>query len=78
MLRRMGTRHRAAIGVTEESDALAVVVSEETGQIAIAARGDLENDVSMERLQERLTRHTTGKADAGNQQTEPRWKQAEP
>lgn len=78
MLRRMGTRHRAAIGVTEESDALAVVVSEETGQIAIAARGDLEPDVSMERLQERLTRHTTGKADVPNAQPEPRWKQAEP
>jgi diadenylate cyclase len=78
MLRRMGTRHRAAIGVTEESDALVVVVSEETGQIAIAARGDLEPDVSMERLQERLTRHTTGKADAPSPQTEPRWKQAEP
>jgi diadenylate cyclase len=78
MLRRMGTRHRAAIGVTEESDALAVVVSEETGQIAIAARGDLEADVSMERLQERLTRHTSGKADIANPQPEPRLKQAEP
>src|SRR6478609_2276618 len=65
MLRRMGTRHRAAIGVTEESDALAIVISEETAQIAIAARGDLEPDISMERLQERLTRHTTGKAGAG-------------
>src|SRR6202158_1968292 len=75
MLRRMGTRHRAAIGVTEESDALAVVVSEETGQIAIAARGDVESDVSMERLQERLTRHTTGKAIATNSPAEQRWKQ---
>jgi len=78
MLRRMGTRHRAAIGVTEESDALAIVVSEETGQIAIASRGDLEPDVTMERLQERLTRHTTGKAADSESQAEPRWKQAEP
>jgi len=78
MLRRMGTRHRAAIGVTEESDALAIVISEETAQIAIAARGDLEPDVSMERLQERLTRHTVGKAGAPNPHAKPRWKQAQP
>src|SRR5690349_18642293 len=37
----LGTRHRAAIGVTEDSDALAVVVSEETGQIAVAHNGRL-------------------------------------
>jgi diadenylate cyclase len=78
MLRRLGTRHRAAIGVTEETDALAIVVSEETGQIAIASRGDLEPDISMERLQERLTRHTLGKATVAAGTGEPRWKQAEP
>jgi diadenylate cyclase len=76
MLRRLGTRHRAAIGVTEESDALAIVVSEETGQIAIASRGDLESDVSLERLHERLTRHTTGKIQRSEPDAEPRWKQA--
>ena len=40
-----GTRHRAAIGVTEESDAIAIVVSEETQKIAVAYRGDLTADL---------------------------------
>lgn len=61
MLRKHGTRHRAAIGVTEETDAIAVVVSEETGQISIAARGDLETDVPLERVQEWLLHHTSGR-----------------
>ncbi len=40
--RELGTRHRAAIGVTEESDAVAVVVSEETGRITVVHRGRLQ------------------------------------
>ncbi len=46
----LGTRHRAAIGVTEESDALAVVVSEETGQIAVAHNGRLLRNLDQDRL----------------------------
>ncbi len=60
--RRLGTRHRAAIGVTEDTDALAVVVSEETGQISVASRGDLEPNVSLDRLQSWLSHHTAGRS----------------
>jgi diadenylate cyclase len=77
MLRRLGTRHRAAIGITEESDAIAVVVSEETGQIAVAARGDLESDVPLDRVRELLTRHGSGRPRRTEAAPEPRW-QAEP
>ncbi len=52
--RDLGTRHRAAIGATEESDAVAVVVSEETGQIALAVDGRIERDLSSDELRTRL------------------------
>lgn len=52
--RNLGTRHRAGIGVTEETDCVAIVVSEETGRISIASSGELEPNVTAERLRERL------------------------
>jgi diadenylate cyclase len=52
--RDLGTRHRAAIGLTEESDAAAVVVSEQTGRISLALDGRMERDLDADRLRERL------------------------
>jgi len=50
----IGTRHRAALGISEESDCLAVIVSEETGKISIAAFGEIEFDVPLERVEHLL------------------------
>lgn len=50
----IGLRHRAAMGITEESDAIALVVSEETGAISIAINGKLERDLEKAELRERL------------------------
>lgn len=50
----LGTRHRAGIGITEETDAIAVIVSEETGAISIAVGGNIERDLTVEYLRERL------------------------
>lgn len=52
--RDLGSRHRAAIGLTEECDAVAVVVSEETGQISLALDGQIERNLDADRLRARL------------------------
>ena len=52
--RDLGTRHRAAIGLTEENDAIAVIVSEETGQVSLALEGRIERDLSADELRARL------------------------
>jgi diadenylate cyclase len=55
--RMLGTRHRAAIGITEETDCLSLVVSEETGRISVAAFGELTQGLSVPEAMDRLHRH---------------------
>lgn len=50
----MGTRHRAGIGITEETDAIAVIVSEETGAISLAVAGNIERSLTVDQLRKRL------------------------
>jgi len=52
--RELGTRHRAALGISEETDAAAVVVSEETGRISVVSEGQIETPLDGETLRRRL------------------------
>jgi diadenylate cyclase len=55
--RNLGTRHRAAIGITEETDCLSIVVSEETGRVSVAAGGELTPGIPIAALAERINQH---------------------
>ena len=53
----LGTRHRASIGITEETDCLSLVVSEETGRISVASFGELVSGLTLPEVDERINRH---------------------
>jgi diadenylate cyclase len=57
LARNLGTRHRAAIGITEETDCLSVVVSEETGRISVAAFGEIAAGITLPELIDRINSH---------------------
>ena len=75
-VRRHGTRHSAAVGVTEESDAIAIVVSEETGGIGLAVRGEMKPQLSGQGLRDLLTLYTAGRPGRADPSTDPEWKRA--
>lgn len=67
----LGSRHRAAIGVTEESDALCVVISEERGSISVAFEGGILRDIDAGQLREYLREKLEVRARASDRRTEP-------
>lgn len=63
VIKRLGTRHRAALGISEESDCIAIVVSEETGRISIAVNGELNYNLTIDDFKMMLLEELRPKVD---------------
>ncbi|WP_085993608.1 diadenylate cyclase CdaA [Oceanobacillus senegalensis] len=70
----LGTRHRAAMGISEVTDALTIVVSEETGAISCTKNGELHRDITEETLRQMLNAHLSLMEDTSERKT---WKRRE-
>ncbi|MBA4537841.1 TIGR00159 family protein [Bacillus aquiflavi] len=68
----LGTRHRAALGISEVTDSITIVVSEETGSISITKNGELHRDLSSEMFKEMLTKELLA-VSKQKQTSSPRW-----
>lgn len=63
-----GTRHRAAVGLTEESDAVVVVVSEERGEVSLCVRGEIQKDLDRDELERELRAYYALKEESERQE----------
>jgi len=65
-----GSRHRAALGISEETDAVALVISEESGSMSLAVRGRLERNLDANALRAALRRHLVAGYESGGERAE--------
>ncbi|MDW0116794.1 diadenylate cyclase CdaA [Sporosarcina thermotolerans] len=69
----LGTRHRAALGISEVTDAITIVVSEETGGISLTANGDINRNLSMEEFEKQLRQIWFGEENETSQTSFWKW-----